>query len=348
MFNSNLMKINDVHVFCVDNTKKNLSKEKIAVLTLLVCLFCALIFTACSAGKTYYANDLVADSTEKADFNTGYLQDLMDKASAESATIKLPEGKFYFAQQETLYDGQETYAIKCRSNVTLIGEGARTILYPIGEIGPDISGGIDMFYFNDYRESNFTSPVYLENACFKNFVVDGQYTKLSHYNTAGKGFMINLFKNCNFEKLIVRNIDATGIGIDCPVNSTIKDCVTENCGKAATLNDQGASGIGIGYGYSEDESLTISNCQCFGSKKFGIFFEWQGRWDAVKEKAYSHKDHKKFLIENCYASKNEFADLGGLYSYDVDYVNCFSDKVYFGPNSSGNTVDGIEYSGDTK
>ncbi|MDO5329357.1 MAG: hypothetical protein Q4E88_04610 [Coriobacteriia bacterium] len=319
--------------------------RKIMGLTVLTCLLSVLVFSACNSSKTIDANELKANSKTDAAYNTKYLQGLMDKASDEKATIILPEGKFYFAEQETLFDGQETYAIKCRNNVTVTGAGTKTILYPIGEIGPDRSGGIDMFFFNDYRESNFTNPNYLENANFNNFVIDGANTKLSHYNTAGKGFMINLFKNCNFEKLIVRNIDATGIGIDCPVNSTIKDCITENCGKSATLQDQGASGIGIGFGYSADESLTISNCQCFGSKKFGIFFEWQGRWNSTTEKAYSHKDHKKFLIENCYASKNEFADLGGLYSYDVEYNNCFGDKYYFGPNSSGNLIDGKEYNG---
>ena len=135
-----------------------------------------------------------------------------------------------------------------------------------------------MFYFNNYKDSGFNSvnydisslvnvsyvdssgqivnwenqTVYLINADFSDFVIDGDSvrggiaTAGGQYLTDGKGFMINLFSNCDWNNVVVKNTDATGFGVDCPINSTIRNCKAINCGKAATTSDNGASGFGIG------------------------------------------------------------------------------------------------------
>ena len=71
--------------------------------------------------------------------------------------------------------------------------------------------------FDDYAFVN-------ENEFGKtNYQIDGIEVKVNNnkYNTAGKGFMINLYKNCDWENITVKNTYATGFGMDNPINSTI-------------------------------------------------------------------------------------------------------------------------------
>lgn len=251
---------------------------KLLIVLIILCIITLVIMLLCQK-KEIVAEDLVPDTKDEQvlQHNTQYLQSLMDQASEKSAVVKIPQGNFYFGKQADCCGGEDHYCIKCRDNVTLKGEGMKTILYPVCNFGPEVQGGLDMFFYNEYRESNFENPQFLSKAVFRDFCIDGANTKISNYNTSGKGFMINLFKDCQFESLIVRNTDATGIGVDCPINSTMKFCTADNCGKAGDLSSGGASGIGIGYGYTEDESLLISGCQSYNNDKFGIFFEHQGK-----------------------------------------------------------------------
>lgn len=179
-----------------------------------------------------------------------------------------------------------------------------------------------MFFFNDYRltgEANF-----LENAHFKNFVIDGENATGKKYNSSGKGFMINLFKNCSWDNIVVKNTDGTGFGIDCPINSSITNCTAINCGKGATKDGTGASGFGIGTGYSNDESIYIYNCTAYNNKKYGFFFEHQSRFQTQNSKiSYPATKADSFVVSNCIAYNNLY-DFGGERANDVTYENCTS------------------------
>lgn len=179
-----------------------------------------------------------------------------------------------------------------------------------------------MFFFNDYRltgEANF-----LENAHFKNFVIDGENATGKKYNSSGKGFMINLFKNCSWDNIVVKNTDGTGFGIDCPINSSITNCTAINCGKGATKDGTGASGFGIGTGYSNDESIYIYNCTAYNNKKYGFFFEHQSRFQTQSSKiSYPATKADSFVVSNCIAYNNLY-DFGGERANDVTYENCTS------------------------
>lgn len=288
-------------------------------------------------GLIVYADELIKDSKQTADMahNTKYLQGLVDKVSdlnkdgkADGGIIYLPAGTYYFTKGGTNNSTKPAeYVIKCKNNVTIIGAGNSdngTILKPYGTP----MYGLDMFYFNDYGDNQqWTTPeepdTFLENADFKNFVIDSSETKGDEYTTAGKGFMINLFKNCDWENITVKNTDGTGFGVDCPINSTIINCTAINCGKNAneTMNE-GASGFGIGTGYSEDEYMLISNCTSIGNYKYGFFFEHQGRWWNNFE-AYPAKKADGFVVADCVAYNNMY-DFGGLQAHDVTYINCIS------------------------
>lgn len=263
--------------------------------------------------------------------NTKKLQTIIDDVSNKGGGIVyIPQGTYYFESSEKNSAGTEDYVIKCKNNVALIGAGTSsnsgTILKPYGTT----DYGLDMFYFNDYSDSGFNNANYLINADFKNFVIDGGEANAREYTSAGKGFMINLFKDCDWDNVVVKNTDGTGFGIDCPINSTIKNCIATNCGKAATINDAGASGFGIGTGFSEDEYIHIIDCTATNNKKFGFFFEHQGRFNSIN---YTASRSKGYVVSNCKASDNLY-DMGGNRANDVTYENCTVDNYYQFENNS--------------
>lgn len=264
--------------------------------------------------------------------NSRILQKLVNKLSeiGTGITIYIPAGEYVF--EEIGHQTIGSHCIKMQSNVNIKGAGQTTILRPTG----NSARGLDMFYYNEYVDTG--KPVYLEDCNFEDFVIDGIATSSEVYTSAGKGFMFNLFKNCNWKNVVVKNTDATGFGVDCPIGGSITDCVAINCGKAATRKSAGASGFGIGFGYSEEEYFTISNCKSYNNKKFGFFFEHQGRFSTRK---YAAESTKGFLIQNCEAS-GSYYNYGGLLTMNTTYENCISsDSVqhgFFFENSKNCTV----------
>lgn len=174
------------------------------------------------------------------------------------------------------------------------------------------------------------SSLYLINADFKDFVVDGEENGANCYTSAGKAFMINLFKDCDWDNVVVQNINATGFGMDSPINSTIKNCKAINCGRYAKIQYQGSnlekapggSGFGIGTGTSNDESILIDNCIAINNAKFGFFFEHQGRFKS-SSKTYPATTSEGYIIKNSSSGGNMY-DFGGLQANDVIYDNVVS------------------------
>ena len=247
--------------------------------------------------------------------NTAELQARVDEVhDAGGGTVILPAGTFYFSSQGMHVRGFESYVCIPRDNVCVEGQGIYTVLMPVGET----PGGLDMFYYNEYTDSGFKNPVYLVNSDFKDFVIDGGLAHSERYTSAGKGFMINLYKDCDYDNVIVMNTDGTGFGMDCPVNCTIRNCEAYGCGKAATTSSAGASGIGMGTGYAENESLIIENCNCEGNMKFGIFFEHQGRFNP---NYYTAQKLAKMIAVNCTARDN-YIDFGCELGVDVLFRCC--------------------------
>ncbi len=265
--------------------------------------------------------NLVADNDTESVMkaNTAELQKRMDEAHANGGgTLYIPAGTFYFASQKANKRGNEEYVCMPKDNVTVVGAGRNTVLMPVGVT----EGGLDMFYFNEYADSTFTNPVYLVNSDFRDLVIDGARSNAKRYTSAGKGFMINLFKDCDYDNVVVRNTDGTGFGMDCPINCTITNCEAYNNGKLGSLTSLGASGFGIGTGYVDGESILIENCYAEGNKKFGVFFEHQARFQApTYPDRYPAETAESFLVRNCTAKNNQF-DFGGELAYDVVYRNC--------------------------
>lgn len=276
-----------------------------------------------------FLEDAIVSDEEKAamDINTKYLQSLVDNAE-ENQIIKLPAGIFYFSSGGENARKVENYVIKLNNNVHIEGagineevEGEYTMLKPYAEAGT-IKYGLDMFYWNEYVDSNFENPEYIENISFSNFIIDGEDVRGNVYNSSGKGFMINLCKNCSWDKMIVKNTDGTGFGMDNVINGSITNSIAMNCGKNGTSTSPGASGFGIGTGYSDEESMYISNCKSIGNTKYGFFFENQNRFGFDR---YNATESAGFVVVDSYATGNLY-NFGGERANDVVYVNCSSDK----------------------
>ena len=254
--------------------------------------------------------------------NSKNLQALVDLVSKEGGTIYIPSGEYAFAANGSQSIGN--HCIKMRSNVSIRGDGEKTVLMPQGQS----DYGLDMFYFNEYLDRG--QGVYLENCRFESFVIDAKETSCLNYTSAGKGFMLNLIRNCHWANVTVMNTDATGFGVDCPINCSITNCTANKCGKAAGEDSPGASGFGIGYGYAPGEIMEIRDCVSVGNKKFGYFFEHQGRFDP---KRYDLSNQGQFQVEDCYAEGNLY-NFGGICAQNVTYRKCEGidarkESVYF-------------------
>ena len=300
-----------------------MSKKYALVLILLFSLMLTACFTHGSDKNVINAAEHGVSAENTGEMNSKALQAIIDEAAFSGKTVYIPAGEYEFAQNGTQTIG--AHCIKMRSGVSIVGDGEKTVLKPVGHA----YYGLDMFYFNDYVDEG--TPVYLENCRFESFVIDGAGTSCTVYTSAGKGFMFNLFRNCHFKNVTVKNTDASGFGVDCPIDSSITGCAAINCGKATDTDGSGASGFGIGFGYSEDESITISDCQATGNKKFGFFFEHQGRFkNTTNANKYNALPSDNFTVTDCYAEGNLYG-FGGINTFNTVYDGCTSkDSLKYG------------------
>ena len=333
---------------CVKKKKKLNIRGWVAIMIIIATLCCLFI-----GHKTrhYYSvevsdfNGLTASATKLQTGQTStimsanrtYLQELMDTVSNNGGgEIYLPAGTFYFNSAGKAANGTANYeyCLVPRDNVKIIGKGERTILKPYGTV----QEGLDLFYYNSVTENirDGSRYKYLTNADFSSFVIDGDEAHCIVYNSSGKGFMINIFKNCDWDNVIVKNTIATGFGMDCPIDCSIMNCKAIGCGREADKaiggggeNAKGASGFGIGTGYVDDESIYIDGCVANNNYKYGFFFEHQGYY--LKNTYTATGTSNRFVVNDCLAEGNMY-DFGGFRAYDCVFQNCTSTST----NSDGN------------
>lgn len=312
--------------------------------------------SALDAGETLSLYKDTQDETLM-EMNSKILQRAIDAASnAGGGTVTIPAGNFYFKPFQKNFDNPDSvlkstdanyieyHIIKCKDNVTVTGtlneDGSLgTTLFPVGSM----SVPIDMFYFVDiFEKGDKSNPNYLVNNHFRNFCINGENTyNHGYYNARGKGFYFCLFKDCSWDNVTVMNTDGTGFGVDCPINSKITNCTAIGCGKQASIYSVGASGFGIGFGYSADESMSIENCTSIGNRKFGVFFEHQGRFT----NDFQATEAQGFTVKNCVARGNRY-DFGGEMCRNLTYIDCLSEAAYeTDPNPLGSVNERAYYFG---
>ncbi len=275
----------------------------------------------------------------------------------EKHTVMMPEGTFYFVLGHVLMDDnsdrEELHVIKPYSNVALVGvgnddDGLQTTLKPYAESSDFeyATGGIDMFFYNNLAAflwtNGYTGDIYLRNFHFADFTIDGaENTNPGEYVTSGKGFMINLFENGTWDNVTVRNVDATGFGVDCPIGeSWIKNSrAIGNGKKVVDPKNGGGSGFGIGTGYSDSESFVISNSYAEGNGKYGFFYEHQDRFTPSLYKAT--RSDGRFIVTDSTAKGNMW-NFGGLRTYETTFSNIKSEVGTY-TQSSGNKVSTVRH-----
>ncbi|HBR1497558.1 TPA: right-handed parallel beta-helix repeat-containing protein [Klebsiella pneumoniae] len=160
-----------------------------------------------------------------------------------------------------------------RSNVSIIGEGDKSVLLPYKQ--------------NTAIRFVGTLTNYLENVMMSSFTIEGENQVLlpgASYIPDIKGTYIKHWRNCVMDRVNMRNIGATALGNDMADNCAITRCEIENFGRLAPNpgtagiweRPLGASGIGIGTGALDDEPLFMAFNKVKTGANFPMFLEPQG------------------------------------------------------------------------
>lgn len=157
-----------------------------------------------------------------------------------------------------------------RSGVSLLGAGQEaTVFLPMGYL--------PAFQYRG-KPTEASTEIYLENIQFFDFSIDGENQQLhpvNGYIPDIKGIFLQYYRNAVFDRITIRNTGATGFGMDMHDRASIFRCMTENCGRLATVGSLGASGFGIGTSFLSSEPFFASQLIGRNNKNFGIFFEPQ-------------------------------------------------------------------------
>ncbi|HIF6262830.1 right-handed parallel beta-helix repeat-containing protein [Raoultella ornithinolytica] len=157
-----------------------------------------------------------------------------------------------------------------RSGASLLGAGQEaTVFLPMGYL--------PAFQYRG-KPTEPSPEIYLENIQFFDFSIDGENQQLhpvNGYIPDIKGIFLQYYRNAVFDRITIRNTGATGFGMDMHDRMSIFRCMTENCGRLATVGALGASGFGIGTSFLSSEPFFASHLIGRNNKNFGIFFEPQ-------------------------------------------------------------------------
>lgn len=281
------------------------------------------------------------DGETAAKCNTTHLQAVIDAVSAAGGgIITIKPGTYYFrfnkneaTNNRPHSSGQYIFDIlTVKDNVTIAGtrgsDGSlQTWLNPVNA---GTNGPVNLFYGTD-----------ITNADFRDFGIDGWSTSYTGtYIADGKGFFMYPIQDCDWYNVVVKNTDGSGFGVDEPTNCTITNCTAAACGKRATYADVGASGFGIGYGQKKTESMLIKNCLAVNNKKYGFFYEWQGRFSSI----YTESRVRSLVAQNCVAAGNRY-NYGGEYCDGAQYIDCksYSSNSGFGYGNPWNVTSDPNY-----
>ena len=271
---------------------------------------------------------MYSDTKEKVkmDTNTSNLQYVVDAvSSAGGGVITIKAGNYYMTPGGYSDDNGRNnhYVIFAKDNVTIAGTlgSDGDLLTTFLPYGAEVNG-ITMF---QYFQKDWNNIKYLDNADYRDFKIDGiNATTTGNFFAQGKGFAFVIAKNCDWYNVEVQNTNGTGFGMDELVNSTVINCSANACGNYGLFDSTqtpprvGASGFGIGYGYSANESINIKYCLATNNKRFGIFFECQGRFSRAELSNYT-------VVEKLEASNNICAgntyNMGGEYCFNSRFIN---------------------------
>ena len=152
--------------------------------------------------------------------------------------------------------------------------------------------GVDLpFLLNPTNPDPWTGTPLYKDMVFREFTIDGVRHSSDTYNSNRKGIFIQRVQDTEFYRVKIKDVNATGFGLDYCNNVSFVNCVADGCGKGRfSETDLSArvgsgAGIGIGAGGSALESVTVLNCLTINCGTNGIFIEHLGRVDGYYESA---------------------------------------------------------------
>ena len=164
--------------------------------------------------------------------------------------------------------------ISWMSNVSLIGENMGLSI-----LKPRQAKGVGLGFAAIHNVSHTASNL-MKNCTFKDFCIDGEEMNITSYSFRPKGIHLIFLSDCIFKDLIIRNVCASGLGIDHLSNVAIDNIGCYNCGRSwsgnGTEQNVGGAGLGIGTKNMNGEAIVIRNCVVDGCGNYGIFLEDQG------------------------------------------------------------------------
>jgi hypothetical protein len=238
--------------------------------------------------------------------------DALAQAIAAGGEVVIPAGKYLTAASVSLDNA---------SNMTIRGAGnTATVIYQVG------AGGAAIF-----QTRKFTHAAPLTQFSMSDLTLDGAFTQ-GEYHVDNCGVRIEYLAQCTFRDMTIRNVLATGLGVDSLFNSSlVENVVATNCGAGAPGVGPGCAGIGIGLS-GDDNDFIVRNCWTEGNGTFGIFIETANKATVIGPQ-----------IVGCTAVGNELSGFADAAGKGATWTACYSygNKVDGFTNCSGTVQDAV-------
>lgn len=271
------------------------------------------------------------------------LNDFLTQAHNDDGSLKNASGLLFtdFIEDPLVTDGSVDYAAALQSAINQASslytqDGlTRSVYVPMGKFRIDtpltppdgggfgiIGAGIDQtifiapvdlpFLYNATNPDPWTGSPDFSDMVFRDFTIDGARHASQDYSSSQKGIFIQRISNTEFANIKIKDINATGFGLDYCQNVSFINCIADGCGKgrrseASSARIGSGAGIGIGIGGFPEESVTIMNCVCINNATSGIFIEHLARTDGLYDSVGS-----KIIGNYCVNNNIGIADQGGL------------------------------------
>lgn len=219
-------------------------------------------------------------------------------------------------------------------------------VYGKGGVGLDGGGMLDTIlkpalnasaFYARIEDGGVVGPDHTDMV-FTNFTVDGELQGGDGPFTNVKAFYIQRLRRARFENVTVRNIAATGFGLDFLEDCWFISCHATNCGRLITGDHSTGAGFGFATGLWATETIRMINCTSTNNRSHGAFLERAGSRLAAHPVVPGGYKPVGFMAIGCLFQGNYdgYFGSGGM---NAQLIACqFLDNLYAGVNVDENTL----------
>lgn len=177
-----------------------------------------------------------------------------------------------------------------------------------------------------------------DDMVFTDFTIDGANQGGSASMTNVKGFYIQRMRRTRFENVTVKNVAATGFGIDFLQDAWFINCYAENCGRLIAGDSSTGAGFGFATGLYPVESIRMINCTSRNNRSHGAFLERSAGRLADLPGAPGGYRSMGFVMIGCWLEGNYDGYFGSGGTMAIMQGNVFYKNRYAGILIDENTV----------